>query len=190
MAAITICSDFWAPQNKVWHCFPIYFPWSDGTRCHDLFSECWALSQLFHFPLSLSSKGFLVPPHFLIGKCLLNSLLFAYSACTVASISWNGNVLCICDGHSGCTRIYRPPKKSWLYNKYVYWASQGVSCQYRKCRRRVFDSWAGMIPWRRKWQPTPVFLPGEYHGQRNLVGYTVHEIVESDTTEHTCTADY
>ena len=38
MAAITI-SDFGAPQNKVWHCFhcfPIYFPWSDGTRCHDL----------------------------------------------------------------------------------------------------------------------------------------------------------
>jgi len=35
----TICSDFGAPQNKVWHCFhcfPIYFPWSDGTRFHDL----------------------------------------------------------------------------------------------------------------------------------------------------------
>ena len=39
MAAVTIFSDFWDPQNKVWHCFhcfPIYFPWSDGTRCHDL----------------------------------------------------------------------------------------------------------------------------------------------------------
>ena len=39
MAAITNCSDFGAPQNKVWHCFHcffIYFPWSDGTRCHDL----------------------------------------------------------------------------------------------------------------------------------------------------------
>ena len=51
------------PKNKVWHCFPIYFPWSDGTRCHDL--ECWALSQHFHSPLSLSSRGFLVPLHFL-----------------------------------------------------------------------------------------------------------------------------
>ena len=65
MAAVTICSDFGAPQNKVWHCFhsfPIYFPWSDGTRCRDLcrflpFSECWVLSQLFHSPLSLSSKA-------------------------------------------------------------------------------------------------------------------------------------
>ena len=39
MAAVTICSDFGAPQNKVshcFHCFPIYLPWSDGTRCHDL----------------------------------------------------------------------------------------------------------------------------------------------------------
>ena len=32
--------------------------------------------------------------------------------------------------------------------------------------------WAGKIPWRRKWQPTPVFLPGGFHGQRNLVGYS------------------
>ena len=39
MAAVTIYSDFGAPKNKVWHCFhcfPIYFQWSDGTRCHDL----------------------------------------------------------------------------------------------------------------------------------------------------------
>ena len=39
MVAATICSDFGAQKNKVWHCFhcfPIYFPWSDGTRCHDL----------------------------------------------------------------------------------------------------------------------------------------------------------
>ena len=39
VAAVTICSDFGAPKNKVWHCFycfPIYFPWSKGTGCHDL----------------------------------------------------------------------------------------------------------------------------------------------------------
>ena len=38
MAAVIICNDFGAPQNKVWHCFhcfPIYFPWSDGTWCHE-----------------------------------------------------------------------------------------------------------------------------------------------------------
>ena len=39
MAVVTICSDFGAPKNKVchcFHCFSIYLPWSDGTRCHDL----------------------------------------------------------------------------------------------------------------------------------------------------------
>ena len=37
--------------------------------------------------------------------------------------------------------------------------------------RHGFDLWVRKIPWRRAWQPTPVFLPGESHGQRSLVGY-------------------
>ena len=41
-----------------------------------------------------------------------------------------------------------------------------------RCRRRGLDPWAGKIPWRRKWQPTLVFLPGKSHGQRSLVGYS------------------
>ena len=44
------------------------------------------------------------------------------------------------------------------------------SCQYKRRKRCRFDPWVGKIPWRRKWQPTPVFLPGESHGQRSLVG--------------------
>ena len=39
-----------------------------------------------------------------------------------------------------------------------------------QCRRCGFDSRVGKIPWRRKWQPAPVFLPGKSHGQRSLVG--------------------
>ena len=64
MAAVTICSEFGAQENKVWpcfHCLPIYFPWGDGTRCHDL--VFWMLS--FKPTFSLSSRGFLVPFHFL-----------------------------------------------------------------------------------------------------------------------------
>ena len=41
----------------------------------------------------------------------------------------------------------------------------------------------GQIPWRRKWQPTPVFLPGEFHGQRSLAGYSPWGHKELDTTE-------
>ena len=42
-----------------------------------------------------------------------------------------------------------------------------------QCRRYGFDPWVGKIPWRRKWQPTPVFLPGKSHGQRILEGYSL-----------------
>ena len=38
-------------------------------------------------------------------------------------------------------------------------------------KRFRFNPWVGKIPWRRAWQPTPVFVPGEFHGQRNLGGY-------------------
>ena len=44
------------------------------------------------------------------------------------------------------------------------------ACQHRRLKRCGFDPWVGKIPWRRKWQPTPVFLPGEPHGQRSLAG--------------------
>ena len=45
-------------------------------------------------------------------------------------------------------------------------------CQCRRCRRHRFDPWVAKIPWRREWQPTPVFLPGESPGPRSLAGYS------------------
>ena len=51
-------------------------------------------------------------------------------------------------------------------------------------RRHGFDPWVGKNPWRRKWQPTPIFLPGKFHGQRSLVGYSPWGPKESDWTEH------
>ena len=45
--------------------------------------------------------------------------------------------------------------------------------------------WFGKIPWRGKWQPTPVLSSGKFHGQRSLVGYSPRGHKESDTTEHT-----
>ena len=53
-------------------------------------------------------------------------------------------------------------------------------------KRHRFDSWVRKIPWSRKWQPTGVFLPGESHEQRSLVGYSQWGPKELDTTEHTC----
>ena len=51
-----------------------------------------------------------------------------------------------------------------------------------QCRRPRFDPWVGKIPWRRKWQPTAVPLPGKSHGQSSLVGYSPRGRKESDTT--------
>ena len=53
------------------------------------------------------------------------------------------------------------------------------ACQHRRHR---FYHWVGKIPWGRKWHPTPVFLPGESHGQRSLAGYSPWGRKVSDRT--------
>ena len=71
----------------------------------------------------------------------------------------------------------------------LVWLVQLRNFPVRIClqwRRPRFHPWVGKIPWRREWQPTPVFLPGEFHGQRSLgpgrlQSMGVHK--ESDTTE-------
>ena len=50
-------------------------------------------------------------------------------------------------------------------------------------RRHGFNPWVRKIPWKRKWQPTSVFLPGESQGQRSLVGYSPRGRTQSDTTQ-------
>ena len=69
---------------------------------------------------------------------------------------------------------------------YIYMSFPGGSDGKRvslQCRRPRFDPWVKKIPWQRKWQPTLVFLPGKFHGWRNLVGYSLWGHKESDTTE-------
>ena len=69
------------------------------------------------------------------------------------------------------------------------WGFPGVSvvnnpaCQCRRCKRYGFNPWVGKIPGRRKRQPTLVLLPGEFHGQRSLAGYSPWGHKESDMTE-------
>ena len=61
--------------------------------------------------------------------------------------------------------------------------SRGIKWICQPCRRPGFDPWVGNIPWRRKWQPPPVVLPGEPHGQRSLAGYSPWSHKEWDSTE-------
>jgi len=57
------------------------------------------------------------------------------------------------------------------------------ACQCRRCKRCRLDPWVGKVPWRRAWKPTPVFLLGDAHGERSLVGYSPQDHKESDMTE-------
>ena len=57
------------------------------------------------------------------------------------------------------------------------------TCQCRRCKRCRFNPWVRKIPWRRAWQPTSVFLPGKFHGQRSLAGCSPWGCKESDMTE-------
>ena len=59
------------------------------------------------------------------------------------------------------------------------------ACQCRRPKRHGLDPWVRKIPWRSAWQPTPVFLPGEFHGQKSLAGYSPCGHRELDTTEVT-----
>ena len=52
-----------------------------------------------------------------------------------------------------------------------------------QCRKPGFDPWVRKILWKSEWLPIPVFLPREFHGQRNLAGYSPWDHKESDTTE-------
>ena len=81
----------------------------------------------------------------------------------------------------------------WLYKTDLPWqgASQVVlvvknppvnPVRHKRCR---FDPWVSKMSWRRAWQPTPVFLPGESRGQRGLEGYSPWGCKELDTTEVT-----
>ena len=64
----------------------------------------------------------------------------------------------------------------------VVLAVKKTCLQCRRHKRRGFNPWFGKIPWRRKWQPTPVFLPGKSHGQRSLAGYSPWGHKELDMT--------
>ena len=134
MAAVTICSDFGAQKNKVWHsfhCFPIYFPWSDGTRCHDL-----------HF-LNVSFKP--------------EKAMAPHSSTLARKIPWMEE-----PGRLQSMRLLRV-RHDWATSLSLF------TFMHR----------------RRKWQPTPVFLPGESQGPRSLVGYCLWGCTELATTEAT-----
>ena len=79
---------------------------------------------------------------------------------------------------NGILEVFRSMGKKWGLP--CWFGGKEPTCQ---CRRCGFDYWVGKTPWRRKWQPTPVFLPEKSHWQRSLAGYSPWGCKGSDTTE-------
>ena len=68
---------------------------------------------------------------------------------------------------NGILEVFRSMGKKWYLP--CWFGGKEPTCQ---CRRCGFDYWVGKTPWRRKWQPTSLFLRGKSHGQRSLEGYS------------------
>ena len=174
ITAVTICSDFGALENKVchcFHCFPINFPWSDGTGCHDLsgmlsFKPAFSLSSFTFIKRSFSSSS-------------LSAILVVSSACLRLLIFLSAILIAACASSSlahvhvhTCTRTHTHTHTHAHVDFPGGARGKESICQCRRGKRHGFDPWVGKIPWRRKWEPTLLFLPVESHGQRSLAGYS------------------
>ena len=99
----------------------------------------------------------------------------------VAQVSWQ-------QASQGCISVKDNKKKS-LVSIFYYilglpgWRGRESACQCRRHKRFGFDPWVQKTPQSRKLEPVPIFLPGKFHGQRILVGYSSWGHKESDMTE-------
>ena len=103
---------------------------------------------------------------------------------TIALTTWMfvGKVMSVCS-ISPTNVLLNPTVKGGFSGGTVVKKKKPI-CKCRRPKKYGFNPWIGKIPWRRKWQATPVFLPGKPHGQRNLVGYSPWSHNGLDTTDH------
>ena len=147
---------FGAQENEIchcFHCFPIYLPWSYGTRCHDF---------LF---LNVKSS---IHPYMFSHKCMTITIALTLWIFVSKMMSLLFNVLSCFPGDA---------------------SGKEPACWCRRYKKCGFNLWVRKITWSRTWQPTAVFLPEEFHGQRSLMGYGPSGHKEWDTTDATSSKD-
>ena len=70
------------------------------------------------------------------------------------------------------TRLSDDTYRSFYLHTHTRWLSvERIPCQCRRCSGCWFKTWVRKVPWKKKWQPTPILLSGESRGQRTLAGY-------------------
>ena len=160
--------------GMMWDCHTVWPFWS--KICHDAhdpkngcmtFDSTWTVVfKLIHVMIFKTSGG---------QTQLIRSLSNKQKRCSELPIAFKGE----------CRKsVFNPwvGKIPWIF-PLVFWRESSYSCLENSMDREAwwatvhgiakrFNPWVGKIPWRREWQPTQVFLPGEFHGQSGLVGYS------------------
>ena len=105
------------------------------------------------------------------------------SLCGLSLLSFllNSFCHCLCSSLFYFTLSLLEPLPSWLLERTIFWI--GLVGFFLQVGSHILLLPNAIWPWRRKWQPTPVFLPGELHGQRSLVGYSLWGCKELDITK-------
>ena len=141
-------------------------------------------------------------PHTSIWLCTLQSQLITDVLCwvpkdyfceTYHNVSKSHQVSQYSGGYSNTKVATNNNMWTWLWKMNLShedhlgiprWCSgKDPACQCRRYKRLGFDPWVRRIPWSRKWHLTLVFLPGKFHGQRSLAGYSQWGSKQSDTAE-------
>ena len=154
--------------NRSWHLSVAHVPCSDLP--HPLCSSSW-------FPLYPSSPG----------SSNASSKKFSVKHdCSHHPLS------CVCKSMNVCMCVHmhqvHTHKTAFYYLSPSFpggTVGKESACQCKRCKRLEFNPWIRKIPWRRKWQSPPVFLPEESHGERSLAGNSPWGHRELDMTEHT-----
>ena len=98
--------------------------------------------------------------------------------CLFCLLYWQaGSLLLVPPGFQNLIKARQFPQRHWGF-------PGGLDSKESACNAETgFNSLVGKIPWRRKWHPIPLFLPGEFHGQRNMAGYSPWGPKESGMTK-------
>ena len=175
----------------------LYMHKRQGQQHNDIFFTRWDVTLFIsQFKIILFCK---CKQNMRLNLRLILKKNFKYKKCLVSVMNHNKFISNISkhisEKFAGVFNINKPKEDSWWPrgvgrrlggsggrgNMYTYGSDGKESaCQ---CKRPRFNPWARKILWRRKWQPTPVFLPGKSHGQRRLAGYSPGGHKESNVTK-------
>ena len=160
--------------------------------CVQLFASLWTIARQAPLLIGFSRReywsGFLL--HFILRGIFPTQ---GSNSCLLCLLHWRASSLPLVlpgNVYRHAFNLKEDLKASLEVCRFGYWMLECTSgkesaCRWRRRRKHRFNPWVGKISWRRKWQPTPVFLSGKSHGQRSLVGYSPRRCKDSDTTEHT-----